>query len=60
MKKIYPIYDLIINFDRNKINPDLLEQYAKNWEKLNLGLSIKDYLITLKKIKKNNPIVLVF
>jgi hypothetical protein len=61
IKKIYPIYDLIINFDKNKLNPDLLNEYATNWTKLNLGLTIKDYLITLKKIKnKNEPIVLVF
>jgi hypothetical protein len=61
IKKVYPIYDLIINFDKNHINPDLLSEYAKNWEKLNKGLEIKDYLKSLNKIeKKNEPIILVF
>ena len=58
IKKIYPIYDLIINFDKNKVNGDNLDEYAKNWDKIKLGLEIKDYLLTLKKI--NNKHILVF
>ena len=57
IKKTYNIFDLIINFDKNKINGDNLDIYAKNWDNINLGLEIKEYLQKLKKITKKHIII---
>ncbi len=56
IKKIYNLHDFIINYNDKKktILKEDLDYYVKNYNAIKLGLTIKDYLITLKKIESNS------
>lgn len=56
IKKVHKFHDFIVNYnEKNKtISKSHLELYAKNYKEIKIGLTIKDYLKTLKKINTEN------
>ena len=56
IKKVYFLYDFICLYSQHKIPYHLVDYYARNYELMKLGYSIKHYLLTLKKVNLNEKI----
>ena len=58
IKKVHKLHDFIINYNQNKktFTKDMMEIYAKNYNTINKGLEIQNYLKTLKKIGDNDTV----
>jgi len=54
IKKIYKYHDFICNIPKHKIPYHLVDFYGKNYNILNQGYSIKNFLLKLKKIENND------
>lgn len=53
IKKVYFLHDFICIYPQHKIPYHLVDYYAKNYDLMKLGYSIKHYLLKLKKIDLN-------
>ena len=50
IKKVYYLHDFICSVNQYKIPYECVEMYAKNYNILQEGFSIKPYLLKLKKV----------
>ena len=53
IKKVFSFHNFICDVNQFKIPYHLVELYAKNYNIINLGFTIKSYLQKLKKVKNN-------